>query len=107
MAPTTSVMEGYVTPWDQLDWHGSELSSPSVVEAGRVIGSQISIPDWEPVGQIHGYYTIAGLESTWRMADNFVDGELIPCEQRGCTGAPGHGDDVQADTWARIKAGLR
>jgi hypothetical protein len=106
-APTTSVMEGYFTPWDQLDWHGPEVSTRSNLEGTRVIGFQISMQDWDVVGTYHSFHTLSGLANTWRMADNFVKGELIPCDYDDCGAAPIPPTAVESESWGRIKAGLQ
>jgi hypothetical protein len=107
VAPTTSVIEGYVTPWDALDWHGSEVSTRSTLADGRVIGFQIAMPDWDVAGTLHAFHTISGQANTWRTADSFVDGELV-CPQYDCSDLRMGcwGCAVQADSWGRIKAGL-
>jgi hypothetical protein len=108
VAPTTSVMEDYVTPWDALDWHGPDVSTRSTLSAGRTIGFQVSMPDWDVVGTYHAFHTICGLCCTWRMADQFVDGELIGCDRFGCQSQPPYLiDNVDADSWGRIKAALQ
>jgi len=107
-APTTSVMEGAMTAWDQLDWHGPEYSVRSTLEADRIIGFQISIMDWDVVGTYHGFHTLSGLANTWRMADNFVSGQLIGCDYDDCgAAATPITTAVQAESWGRIKASLR
>lgn len=106
-APTTSVMEGYFTPWNALDWHGPEVSERSTLEGTRVIGFQISMQDWDVVGTYHSFHTLSGLANTWRMADNFVKGELIPCDYDDCGAAPIPPTAVESESWGRIKAGLQ
>jgi hypothetical protein len=105
-APTTSIMEGYFTPWDELDWHGSEFSTRSTLEAGRIIGFQLSVMDWDVVGTYHAFHTLSGLASTWREADNFVQGELIGCDYGDC-GAAANPTAVESESWGRIKASLQ
>jgi hypothetical protein len=105
-APTTSVIEAALTAWDELNWVGPEVSKRSTLEAGRIIGFQISIMDWDVVGTYHGFHTLSGLANTWRMADNFVDGELIGCDYGDCGSDP-IPSAVQAESWGRIKASLR
>jgi hypothetical protein len=105
-APTTSVMEGYFTPWDMLNWQGPELSTRSTLEEGRVIGFQISVQDWDVVGTYHSFHTLSGLPNTWRDADNFVKGELIGCEGGDCGSAPII-SAVQSESWGRVKASLQ
>jgi hypothetical protein len=103
-APNTSVIEFYITPWDECNWQGPELSKRSVLEAGKIIGFQFSIPDFDTeAGAYHGFHTLSGQPNTWREADNFVDGELIPCDVGDC-GAAAVPTAVKADSWGRIKA---
>lgn len=103
-APTTSVMEGYFTAWDGLNWQGPEFSERSTLAAGRVIGFQMSVPDWDVVGTYHAFHTLSGLANTWRMADNFVKGELIGCDTGDCGEAP---TAVTSESWGRVKASLQ
>ena len=101
-----SLVEGYVTPWDQLSLDGPESSRRTQLEDGQIIGFQVSMPDFdtEP-GQYHGWYTLAGQSATWRVADNFVDGRLVSCTDPGCSGYDFSA--VRVDSWARIKASFR
>lgn len=108
VAPATSVVEAFVTPWDALDWHGHEHSTRSGLRAGRVIGFQISMPDWDGAGTLHAFHTISGLGSAWRTADSSVPGELIPCFHGDCGAPEGcHGSAVLPESWGRIKAALQ
>ena len=101
-APNTSVIELYITPWDECNWQGPELSKRSTLEAGRIIGFQFSIPDFDTeAGAYHGFHTLSGQPNTWREADNFVDGELIACDTGDC-GAAAVPTAVKADSWGRI-----
>jgi hypothetical protein len=106
-APTTSVIEAAMTAWDELNWNGPQVSKRSVLENGRIIGFQLSIMDWDVVGTYHGFHTLSGLADTWRMADNFVDGELIGCDYGDCGAAPVAPTAVASESWGRIKASLR
>jgi len=106
-APTTSVMEGYFTAWDALNWQGPGLSTRSTLAEGRVIGFQLSVMDWDVVGTYHAFHTLSGLASTWREADNFVKGELIGCDYGDCGSAPIEPTAVESESWGRIKASLQ
>ena len=107
-APTTSVMEGYFTAWDALNWEGPEVSTRSTLEADKIIGFQVSVMDWDVPGTYHSFHTMSGLANTWREADNFVDGELVGCDYGDC-GAAGIpiGTAVESESWGRIKASLQ
>jgi hypothetical protein len=104
-APTTSVIEFAITAWDALDWHGPEVSTRSTLEAGRIIGFNVSVMDWDVVGTYHAFHNLNGLASTWREADNFVDGDLIGCEGGDCGAAPATA--VESTSWGRVKASLK
>ncbi|NKB72392.1 MAG: hypothetical protein GKR89_35395 [Candidatus Latescibacteria bacterium] len=105
--PHISGVELYITPWTLLNWEGPELSQPTSLEAGQVIGFQIAIPDFdqEP-GQYHSWHSIDGQPNLWWDTDNFVDGELIPCAEGTC-GEITAESAVRADSWGWIKASFR
>ena len=112
--PNHSVVEVAVTAWDDLDWHGPEVSKRSVLEAGKIVGFQVRIFDMDEAMRLDGIYVLAlstvqfftedGGASHDGFADNFVDGELIPCERGDCSGAT---TAVFQDSWGRIKASFR
>lgn len=101
-----SLVEGYVTPWDELSLEGPASSTRSQLETGRIIGFQVSMPDFdtEP-GRYHGWYTVDGQWDTWRLAEHFVDGLLVSCTGSGCTDYDL--TTVRVDSWGRIKASFR
>ena len=107
-SPSLSWIEMYVTPFDALDVVNPELSQRSQLYADKIIGFQISIPDFdaEP-GDYHGFYTLAGQTQTWKFAERFVDGLLLPCEGGDCGTMPEPESAVKVDSWGRIKASLR
>ena len=108
-SPNTSVIEMAVTAWDALNWQGPELSVRSSLVEGKLIGFQISVPDFDTeAGAYHGFHTLSGQPNTWREADNFVDGELIGCEGGDCGADPVDlGTAVEENSWGRIKASFR
>jgi len=95
--PTTSIFEFYVTPFDDLIWNAPEDSQASQLADGKIIGFQISVPDFdtEP-SAYHAFHTLSGQSATFRFAERFVDGRLV--------GVGGGGTAVQDDSWGRIKA---
>ena len=116
--PNQSVVEFAITPWDDLNWEGPELSRRSVLEAGKIIGFHIELHDWDSErGSFVGIYRLALPEMRGselgpfgphdHFADNFVDGELIPCHRGDCGSAPPGVSAVRMDSWARIKASFR
>lgn len=112
-SPNTSVIELSVTPWDELNWQGPELSKRSDLKANKIIGFQISVPDFDAgcysctPGGYHGFHTLSGQPNTWRLAENFVDGQLIPCDTGDCGTAATTPTAVETDSWGRIKASFR
>lgn len=109
-SPNYSIMEFYITPFDDLNWEGPELSRRSSLEPGMIMGFQISVSDSDDRGRSQGWYLLAlptfdttGQPITW--AQNFVDGELIPCHIGDCSQS--NGTAIVADSWGRIKASLR
>ena len=110
-SPNTSVIEMYLTPFDELDWRGPGRSRRSELVAGEIIGFQVSIPDFdagcyscvEP-NVFHGYHTLSAQPATWREAGNFVDGELIPCDTGDCGAPASPVTAVAPSSWGRIKA---
>lgn len=93
--PVTSVTELMVTPMDNLIYNDEAASVASTLTAGRVIGFQISVPDWDVAGTYHAFHTLTGQEATWRFAERFADARLV-----GADGGTAVGDD----SWGRIKA---
>ena len=95
--PTTTVIEFYVTPFDRLVWDNPGDSEPSPLFPNKIIGFQISVPDFDTEPSVYrGFHTLSGQASTFRYAERFVDGRLI-----------GSGDSptaAKADSWGRIKA---
>jgi hypothetical protein len=96
--PATSVIEFFVTPFDDCIWNSPDDSQASPLSSGKIVGFQLSIPDFdtEP-GAYRAFHTLTGQASTWRYAERFADGRLV--------GADGGGPSaVEAGSWGRIKA---
>ena len=80
--PHRSAVEMMITPFDELRWDRPENSRESVLREGKIIGLQVSIPDFdEEAGAYHGFSTLEGQPNTWRLADNFVDCVLMGWDQ--------------------------
>ena len=115
-SPNLSVVEFAVTAWDDLNWEGPELSTRSVLEAGKIIGFNVEVTDMDGSDRAIEFFVLAlpaivdqRVEGTTNQvtsafADNFVDGELIPCYRGDCSGAT---TAVSQDSWGRIKASFR
>jgi len=91
--PATTILEFYVTPFDDLIWNSPADSKPSVLAPGKFIGFNVATPDWDVPGTYHAYATLSGQAATWRYSERFVDGRLISTESA-----------VENDSWGRIKA---
>jgi hypothetical protein len=96
--PAVSILEGFVTPFDDLRWNSPEFSKPSSLFSGKIIGLNIEIPDFdnEPAAY-RAYHTISG-EPAWRYAERFVDARLISGPDNTA---------VESRSWARIKASFQ
>ncbi|HJP32399.1 MAG TPA: hypothetical protein QGF95_17780 [Candidatus Latescibacteria bacterium] len=115
--PNLSVIEFWLTPWDDLDGRDPEGSRRSVLTAGRIIGFQIFMHDSDETGRLSGEYylavpTVFGeirvgdiVAQHDAFADNFVDGELVPCILDDCSGAR-NASAILRDSWGRIKSSL-
>ena len=106
------MVECAITAWDDLDWHGPEVSRRSVLEAGKILGFRVRIFDSDVPMRADGTYVLALSTIVVRVegfshdgfAGNFADGELIPCYRGDCSGAT---TAVDLDSWGRIKASFR
>ena len=94
--PTVSVLEIYVTPYDDIIFADQEGSRATDLEAGNIIGLQIAMPDFDEAPQKYrGYHTLSGQAATFRFAERFVDARLVGANEATA---------VADLSWARIKA---
>jgi hypothetical protein len=99
-SPAVSVIEFYVTPFDDCIWNSAADSKASTLAAGKVIGFQLSIPDFDTAPAAYrAFHTLSGQASTWRFAERFSDGQLVGADGSAPTA-------VEAQSWGRIKATL-
>jgi len=104
-SPDYSLIEGYVTPWDALDWRGPDGSVRSQLFPGKIIGLQFTIPDFdEEPGRYEAFQTVGGQNYSCCSASYFVDAILL-CGSGECLSEPASA--VRPDSWARIKASFR
>ena len=76
--PHRSVVEMMVTPFDELRWDDPEASLESALKVGKIIGLQVSIPDFDEEPSVyHGFSNLEGQINSWRQADSFVDCILV------------------------------
>jgi hypothetical protein len=103
--PTESVLEFFVTPFDELIPDAPGLSRPSWLEPGNIIGLQLNVADFDVPGEPHsGFFALGGASDAWRDTSQFVDAELVGCGVLDCSGT--RPSAVAADSWGRIKASL-
>ena len=100
-----SVIEFAVTPWDDLDWRGASSSRRSDLTAGKVIGMQLMVVDWDEGGALGGFHSIHAPFDPWWNASMFVDAVL--CGRDACLPGSGPVSSVSSDSWGRIKASFR
>ena len=94
--PTVSILEIYVTPYDDIIFADQESSRATDLEAGNIIGLQIAMPDFDEEPQKYrGYHTLSGQAATFRFAERFVDARLVSTDEATA---------VADLSWARIKA---
>lgn len=94
--PTVSVLEFYVTPFDDLIWNNQDDSKVSELFPGKVVGLQLAMPDFDTEPSAYrAYHTLSGQASTFRYAERFVDARLV---------GAGGGTAVENAAWGRIKA---
>ena len=96
--PSISIFEGFVTPFDDLIWNSPEVSEPSRLFSGKIIGFNIEIPDFdtEPMAY-RAYHALSG-KPAWRYAETFVDARLISGPDNTA---------VESRSWALIKAAFK
>lgn len=75
------VIEMALPLWDDLDYQDPDASQRGLLEAGKIIGFQIAMRDFDiedmnPLSS-GSYFNLNGLPDGWRNADTFVDGYLL------------------------------
>lgn len=102
--PVETFTEVYVTPWDLLHWASAEESRRSRLEAGLIIGFQMSFLDMDG-GRVVGLHNLGGTQDAFFTADAFFDAILVPCNVDDCGERP-RDTAVVNSSWARIKAAV-
>ena len=98
--PNISVIEMYVTPFDNCIWNDPDNSVVSTLEPDRIIGFQISVPDFDVEPRAYtAFHTLSGQGATFKYAERFVDGVLV-----GADIDPTDPTAVQSSSWADIKS---
>ena len=100
-SPTVSVIEFFVTPFDDLIWDSPDESKASELFPGKIIGFDIQVVDHDsaPGG---AFFSLSGDFNSIFDAGVFVDGLLI-----GKGGTESDDTVVESKTWGRIKASFR
>lgn len=94
--PTVSVVEWFLTPFDNCIWNDPQGSVQSSLTPDKIIGFQISIPDFDTEPRAyHAFHTLSGQAETFRYAERFVDGILVGADV---------GTAVEQSSWAEIKS---
>ncbi len=97
--PNTSVIEMYLTPFDNCIWNDPEGSVVSTLEPGRIIHFAMNVPDFDT--EPRAYRAFASMRGSCiisRYAWCFIDGILLAADPDSSPTA------VQTTTWADIKA---
>ena len=101
-APAVSILEFFVTPGDDIIWNSEADSKFSELFPGKIIGFDISIPDFDTKpSKYRAFHTLERFfpgRNTWRYASDFVDGRLLSAQEE---------TPVEDISWARIKASFR
>ena len=97
--PAISLIEFFVTPFDDLIWNDPEKSVVSELFPGKVVGFEIKVWDFEPDP---GFFALAGESTSSTNASYFVDGILV-----GLGNTLPDVSSVGSVTWGRIKASFR
>lgn len=97
-APTISVIEFYLTAFDNLIKESQTEAVVSTLLPGKVIGFSIHIGDFDRPKVVHAGYLLPPLGRSIVTADLFADGLLVGKGQ-----AP-EISVVESDSWGRIKA---
>jgi hypothetical protein len=101
-APTISIIEFYVTPFDRLVKNSQEETKISVLYPGKVIGFSILIGDFDTAPQeIHGSYRLPPQNRAIFTADLFADGVLVGAD--GAVPEVPAVSEVEEDSWGWIK----
>jgi hypothetical protein len=94
-SPTIATIEMYCTPFDNCIWNDPEGSTMSTLVPDRIVGFQISIPDFDVEPRVyHAFHTLSGQAQTFKYAERFVDGILVGADITA----------VQSSSWADIKS---
>ena len=110
-APTISVIELYVTPFDKKGeaWDSLEDVVVSDLGAGKIIGFTIAVHDYDPPDNFWMLWSPEATSDTdldtffdilGHKADRYFDGILLPELDEPKVSA------ISSDSWGRIKAAL-
>ena len=109
-SPTISVIEMYVTSYDNMIWNNVEESTTTDLMPGNVVGFDIAVWDWDDLAQGANTWTPRfipersrdeGISAIWqRKGDRYFDGVLLQASE------PEEDSAITVDSWGRIKASL-
>lgn len=96
--------EYMLTGWDDLDWHGPEVSKIHQLRENDVIGFNFTVVDNDegPGTAYQGYWTLSGATDSWKQGDLLSDFVLAPMDPDIKWGA--QTTAVDEVSWGRLKA---
>lgn len=99
-APTVSILEFYVTPFDILRWDSASIEESQISDlfVGKIVGLALGLPDFDQTFDF-GFYSHKFPDRYTHSADFFADGVLV-----GKDGKVPEITAVDKNSWARIKA---
>jgi hypothetical protein len=101
-APTISVIEFYVTPFDRLVKDSQEETKVSVLFPGKIIGFAMHVADFDRApNELHADYLLPPQNRAVFTADLFADGVLVGVD--GVVPEVPATSAVEEDSWGWIK----
>lgn len=99
--PDVIEQELAITPWEDLNWVGPEVSKIVPLTENRILGIEVNTgdKDADPGAYDDAYWSTCGGVNAWKFADQFGDFLLAPIEP-GLFPGP---TPVRDLTWGRIK----
>jgi hypothetical protein len=109
-----TVLEFYVTLFDELIWDSPDESMPTPMPSGpagggKTIGLDLIVPDYQGTpGNLHALPSLSGQVDNATSADGFVEALLVAEDLRAeCFGEDCFESAVHALGWARLKVAPR
>lgn len=102
--PTVSIIEFFVTPFDQFVWNNPDESVVSELFPGKIMGLSMIVGDFDDVpGRLHAVYILPPTNEKFSFfSEFFADGVLV-----GKSGQIPEISLVEHNTWGRIKESFK